>query len=483
MPKNKTGDAVSVPVAARPTAWWLAMAVLALVVVMYFQTWHELWPRWTDIDGKSYTHGPLILLISLWLIYRAKPRVESLSLRPAVWAIPLVLVVSLAWLVLARASIMTLHAFLWPVLAGSALVATCGFRVAGILTFPLGFLWFAVPFWDSFNRSLQSATVLAVGTMNRLTHVPGSVVGDVVIIPQGQFHIASGCSGLHFFVVALAVAALAGEIHRDRLRVRALLLFVAAALALVTNWLRVYVIILAGYLTDMQSYLVRVDHYKFGWVVFGLAMAVFFLVLHKLPAPPQQADREADSSKAGTEPWGAGFIAGLAAVCALPAASFFSGPLSPGPSWEPHFVGAQAEVSAAYLSATGRVLYYYGNRYLEQHQGRELIGYENHLFEPSVFREVLRGQVRYDTQQGAISPVEVMADRNDGQTWVAMYRYRVGGKWINGDLATQLAIGLRSLWGSVPAGIEAVAAPCSATCEDVRVELAVLLAQLARKES
>ena len=49
-----------------------------------------------------------------------------------------------------------------------------------------------------------------------------------------------------------------------------------AALAVLANWVRVYTVIEAGYLTDMQSYLVRVSHYGFGWAVFAATLVVFF---------------------------------------------------------------------------------------------------------------------------------------------------------------------------------------------------------------
>ncbi len=52
----------------------------------------------------------------------------------------------------------------------------------------------------------------------------------------------------------------------------------------------------AGYLTDMQHYLVRVDHYYFGWALFAVAMAVFFLLARgKPPTPPDQ--RALDSAE------------------------------------------------------------------------------------------------------------------------------------------------------------------------------------------
>ena len=45
---------------------------------------------------------------------------------------------------------------------------------------------------------------------------PSAVIsGDVIHIPNGSFRIEEGCSGLHFMIAGLAVAALHGELRRD----------------------------------------------------------------------------------------------------------------------------------------------------------------------------------------------------------------------------------------------------------------------------
>jgi exosortase/archaeosortase family protein len=90
----------------------------------------------------------------------------------------------------------------------------------------------------------------------RLTGVPSYFSGELVQIPAGVFEIQGGCSGLHYFIVGLAVAVLLGELRRDPWRTRLRWVLVGGALALASNWVRVYTIILAGHLTHMQSYLV-----------------------------------------------------------------------------------------------------------------------------------------------------------------------------------------------------------------------------------
>ena len=86
--------------------------------------------------------------------------------------------------------------------------------------------------------------------------------------------------------MGLAIAALHGELRRDPWRTRLAQLVFMAWLALLANWVRVYTVIERGYQTDMQTYLVRVSHYWFGWGVFAVALVIFFVVTDRLgPAP------------------------------------------------------------------------------------------------------------------------------------------------------------------------------------------------------
>jgi len=55
-------------------------------------------------------------------------------------------------------------------------------------------------------------------------------VDNYVHIPSGTFEIAGGCSGLHFFIVALAISALYGELQRDSIKIRVALICLAALL-------------------------------------------------------------------------------------------------------------------------------------------------------------------------------------------------------------------------------------------------------------
>ena len=118
-----------------------------------------------------------------------------------------------------------------------------------------------------------------------LTGPQAVISGDLIQVPNGTFEIQGGCSGLHYLIVGLAVAALHGELRRDPWKVRLAQLALMAVLALVANWVRVYGVIEAGYLSDMHSSLLR-NHYWFGWGLFGVALLAFFWITGRWPEAP-----------------------------------------------------------------------------------------------------------------------------------------------------------------------------------------------------
>lgn len=475
--------------------WLLACAqvlVAAGAWVLYWPTTATLLLKWEPSDSTTYGHGYLIAAISFWLLIRNRSRLQTVAPRPSLPAGILLVLVSLLWLVMLRSGIQAAHQLLLPVIMWLALLTAFGPGAAFKSLFAIGYLFFALPIWDAANGLLQSATVVAAEVMLRVTHVNAYVDGNFVHLAAGVFEIAGGCSGMHFFIVALALAALYGEISDDTLKVRIQLLALAAALAVVTNWIRVYIIILAGYLTDMQHYLVRVEHYKFGWVVFAVTMTVFFLIARRLPA----ADSEpAPGSpicvvKKLRVPVARGLLISLAALALVPAWNLLAPlkaaappsqdallPRNPGrwlgpdPSidgaWQPVFEGAHLSAKGDYID-DGRRLSLFTAVYLQQVQGRELVGYRNSIAGEGV---TVISEARIDVP---VPVIEAVIKSRAG-TAVVRYFYVVGGAATNRGVVAEVSYGLQSLSAAALSRVIAVRAACLPDCQSARAALDDLL--------
>ena len=286
-----------------PTAWMpfaASMLVIAGMLVSFAPATRALAGLWLDTGETTYTHGFLIAAVSIWLLWRGRDVRASAAIsdsRVALFALCM-LAATLLWELCFHAGIRDGFLLLLPPLLWLALFLVRGEAVARASTFAIGFLYFAIPVWDYLNGIAQAGTVVAVRSMLRLSGVPTFFSGNFVQIPAGTFEIAGGCSGLHFIMVALAVTALIGELRGDDWRGRLKWLALGLLFAVLTNWIRVYTIILAGHLTHMQHYLVRVSHYGYGWALFGVALFLLFLLERRSPLPETSARPTVDPNAA-----------------------------------------------------------------------------------------------------------------------------------------------------------------------------------------
>jgi len=481
------GAATGLRHAAR--AWRKVCAIVALlagVFFLYAPSSGSLMELWSDTGKTTYTHGYLIAALMAWLVLRRRDALTAIPWSPSIAGSLLVAAAGVAWMVSVRAGIELFHQLSLLGLLWLSIWAVVGLRMALQLWLPIGFLIFAIPIWDQINFLLQEATVHAVALLLDLSSIPAWVDGNFVHLAAGVFEIAGGCSGIHFFIVSLALATLYGEIGRDSMKVRIQLVALGAVLALLTNWLRVYIIIVAGHLTDMQHYLIREEHYTFGWMVFAVMMLVFFLLARRFaPAvrerPPRMAPDSAHASRA------LAVIVALACVIAPPAWEFLrsaepailsngtSMPAAPAgwshavptpaSSWNPVFAGADRVERAEYANPAGRELQVYVASFAAQGQDKELVAYGNTPVGPD------EGSIVSESR-AATGPAarELLVQGPKGRS-IIRYYYDIGGHRTDRGVFAQLWYGIKTLRGEVVSSVFAVRAVCAADCDDARALL------------
>ena len=298
---------------------WLVLALACLVALVYWPSTAVLLGQWSDFVNITYTHGWLVLAVCVALVVRraARHRCGTRGADAGGHVRTTGRKFRMAGVLSRQYPGPAHHDFsctLWL-----AVTAAFGARVGRLLAFPVVFFYFAVPSWSQLADPLQHLTVAVMRGFLAVTGPPALIDGPVVRIPNGAFVVEEGCSGLHFMIVGLAVAALHGYLQKDPWRTRVAQLALMAGLALLANWLRVYTVIEAGYLTDMHHYLVSVSHYWFGWGVFALALVAFFWLSTWLPAAAPVDERvEQHAPNQGTTNPGLRGVA-VAAVSAVAA--------------------------------------------------------------------------------------------------------------------------------------------------------------------
>lgn len=484
--------AFSLPAAGRRRLL-LVFGLMALTLAVCRPSVAALHVIWTDVESRGYTHGYLIAAISIFLLARAAPELASCEFKPSLVGLISLPIVSTLWLVSVNASLQEPQILLLPALLWLVVLAACGFGAARLVAFPIGFLYFAIPVWEHINGLLQSMSADATTLMLKAVGVPATLTGDIIRIPAGAFEVAGGCSGLHYFVVGLAVATLLGEVDRHPLRRRAILIGVMGVLAILCNWVRVFTVVLSGQLTNMQSYLVRVDHYWFGWALFAVVMFVFIWFASRGPRPDRPPTAAATDSRmpalrpaliaavlVAVLPLTQSALRAVRGIDELPAQTMpsgqdgWTGPYSAAQDWRPVFHGASSEMFAAYRDQDARAVEIYSATYLTQRQGAELVGYGNSLVGERGLQE--EGESIVTTPRGPMIET-IVADRS-GRRSIIWSSYTVGGRTFVEPLRSQLWYGITSLGRQPVASLSAARAICVPDCDGAREKLGRFLGQM-----
>lgn len=309
---------------------WLPFAVVFLpLFLLLWSTLAGIFSRWLRFD-ESYSHGFLLLAISTFLIVRASRRIKPAPRFHPLWLVPF----SLALLAFGLGGLLRVealqHLMVVPLLLG-ALAILLGWKQVRHFILPIGLLFFAMPMWDFLAWTLQLITVEINRLLLGLFDIDFEVEGVFVsLIGVGIFEVAHGCSGLRYLLVGQSLSVIYGELNLRTARTRLILFLTGVSLALLANWIRVFVIIYMGYETNMQTSLIE-DHDSFGWWVFAGTLIPLFLLgrkLESLPAEQVPAGLDQEASCGSSSP--RRLFAGALLTAVLPVVVWWSLPGSGG---------------------------------------------------------------------------------------------------------------------------------------------------------
>jgi len=216
-------------------------------------------------------------------------------------------------------------------------------------------------------------------------------------------------------------------------------------------------------------------------------MLVFFLIARRWPVDPGSPENLAPATGVAVPLAGAALaVAGLAiagvwnlldenratpatagdllpgTVAGFRTAQASDKPQSGADAWRPKFVGADGEYFAAFNGADASVDTY-AAFYSRQHQGKELVSYEN-----SALGDGWRAESGARPVAGG-PWVQQRARARDGSSWLIWQASRLDSQWQSRSLALQLRYGVHSLFGAPRADVIALRARCVVPdCTDAR---------------
>jgi exosortase B len=246
---GSVGTPVIAAAPGQPLRPWLiaAAGLLAMFVPTFWDLFHGIWG--TEQQG----HGPIVLGISLWLLWRKWPDVLGTSVKPAStigW--PIVLFGMLLYLVGRSQDILIFEvgSLIWLLIGITLLLA--GSSALKPMWFGLFFMIFMIPLPGAMVDALTQPMKLAVSyaAENILAGVgyPISRTGVVLQIGQYQLLVADACAGLHtlFTLEALGLLYL-NLVRHESLARNITLACLIVPISFTANVIRVMVLTLITY--------------------------------------------------------------------------------------------------------------------------------------------------------------------------------------------------------------------------------------------
>jgi exosortase len=271
----------------------IPLVLLAVFVGLFFSTFTGLYLRWIKWD-EGLSHGLLVNLVFVYLLFKSLPWEQTGNSKWTDLLLHLGLALaSVCWFIFHLANIYILEQLmLLCLLAG---LYACSYGLKNTLKHRLLLLLpiFTIPVWEELNDLLVNLSGFVVGKLVQLAHFPAVIEGNSIFIPYGHIVIADGCSGLRYFEIALALAYIVGLLNNYDEKRLAPTLLLAALLGLVANWIRIFILVVIGYESKMQSSLMS-NHEYFGWALFGL-MCLPALYFAPVVTTPTRSDTQASS--------------------------------------------------------------------------------------------------------------------------------------------------------------------------------------------
>lgn len=274
---SKVGQVSGISRHAVPLVLVLVLGWLAMFGPTYLALSTTVWA--TDEQG----HGPIILAVSAWMLYRKRDAIAAAPLQPA--PVAGMLLFAIGWLayILGRAQ------FIWMLEVGAQIPVLAGlilyFRGPGALRaawFTLFFLVFMMPLPGDFVAMLTTplksgVSAVAASALYQLGYPVGRS-GVILTVGPYQLLVADACAGLNSMFTLEALGLLYMNLMNYKSVTRNVLLaLLIVPISFVANVVRVMILVLVTYHFGDEAGQGFVHGFA-GMVLFLVALSLILIV-------------------------------------------------------------------------------------------------------------------------------------------------------------------------------------------------------------
>lgn len=229
----------------------------------------ELVNRWQR--QEEYSHGFLIPVVVVWLLWTRREAIFASFGRPSWIALPLIGFALALHVVGELSAIFILSQIGFILTLIGIVLATGGYSLLKVTFVPIVFLLFAIPlpyFIDAkLTLQLQLVSSELGASIIGLFGIPVYLAGNVIDLGSYKIAVVEACSGLRYLFPLLSLSFLAAYLFRAAMWQRAIVFLSAVPITVMMNGLRIG---LTGVTMDRWGPKMAegVLHYFEGWIIF-----------------------------------------------------------------------------------------------------------------------------------------------------------------------------------------------------------------------
>ena len=224
-----------------PAGWLLMLAGVLGLLIFGFHSGLDLMVQWWE--KEEYSHGYMIPMVALFLLWQRAPRLAAADLRPSWGGVLLMLVAMAVWLLGELSALYTLvqYAF-WLALVALCLALT-GMAGLRVLWVPLVYLVFMIPLpnflFFALSAKLQLISSWLGAEFLRLVGISVFLEGNVIDLGGYSLQVVEACSGLRYLFPLMSFGFLVAYLYRAPVWQRAVLFLSTIPITVFMNSFRI----------------------------------------------------------------------------------------------------------------------------------------------------------------------------------------------------------------------------------------------------
>ena len=253
----------------------LVLLPILLIPAIFYENMFSMAKVWWV--NETFTHGFLILPISIWMIWKKIEILESKSPSPELRVFALFIPLSLLWLIASVIDVQIVQQFILVAFIITTIWIIAGREILFLLSFPLLFLFFMVPFGQEFIPIMMDFTAYFTVSLIKLTGIPIYQDGLYFTLPSGNWSVVEECSGVRYLIASLALGTIYSYISYSSAHKRLIFICFSILVPILANGIRAFLIVMIGHHSGMEL-AVGADHLLYGWVFFGFVIFLMFYI-------------------------------------------------------------------------------------------------------------------------------------------------------------------------------------------------------------